>query len=107
MIPPSVRATKEEAFEDCSGLTTAILNNGLEGIGKRAFKGCVLVRIVIPPAVKDFDETAFEDCPNLTTVKFCVEIEEFISGGRGADTGLVEPRGPREVSEHVYLFGQI
>ena len=107
MIPPSVRATKEGAFEDCSGLTTAILNNGLEGIGKQAFKECVLVRIVIPPAVKDFDETAFEDCPNLTTVRFCVEIEEFISGGRGGDTGLMEPRGPREVSEHVYLFGQI
>ena len=29
-----------------------------------------------------------EDCPNLTTVRFCVEIEEFISGGRGGRHGI-------------------
>ena len=44
-------------------------------------QGCVLVRFGIPPAVRVIDETAFEDCSNLTTVRFCDEIEEFVSSG--------------------------
>ena len=56
-----------------------ILNDGLEEVGKWAFKGCAFVRIVIPPAVKEIDETAFKECSNLTSVQFCDEIEEFVS----------------------------
>jgi len=79
-IPPSVREIKNNAFSDCSDLTTAILNDGLEEIGEGAFNGCGLVRIGIPPSVREIDETAFEECSNLTTVQFCDEIEEFVSG---------------------------
>jgi hypothetical protein len=61
-------------------LTTAILNDGLEEIGKWAFASCALVRIDIPPSVREIDETAFEECSNLTAVQFCDEIEEFVSG---------------------------
>jgi hypothetical protein len=60
-IPPSIRAIKKWAFFNCSGLTTAILNDGLEEIGKWAFKGCALVRIDTPPSVREIDETAFEE----------------------------------------------
>jgi hypothetical protein len=77
-IPPSVRAIKKWAFEDCSELITVILNDGLEEIGDRAFEGCALVRIDIPPSVREIDERAFEECSNLTTVQFCDEIEEFV-----------------------------
>ena len=59
---------------------TAILNNGLEEIGKGAFWGCTLVHTDIPPAVRAIDEMAFEECSNLTTVQFCDEIEEFVFG---------------------------
>jgi hypothetical protein len=52
----------------------------METIGKGAFKGCALERIDIPPAVREIDETVFEDCSNLLTVRFCDEIEEFVSG---------------------------
>ena len=79
-IPPSVRAIKKGAFEACSNLRTAILNNGLEEIGVEAFSGCALERIDIPPTVREIDETAFEECSNLLTVRFCDEIEEFVSG---------------------------
>jgi hypothetical protein len=71
---------ENEAFRDCSDLTTAILNDGLKEIGKCAFRRCALVRIDIPPSVREIDETAFEECSNLTTVQFCDEIEEFVSG---------------------------
>ena len=79
-IPSSVRAIRNEAFYNCSALTTAILNNGLEVIGGGAFKGCALVRIDIPPSVREIDETAFKCCSNLSTVRFCDDIEEFVFG---------------------------
>ncbi len=37
VITPAVRAIKDSAFFGCLGLTTVILNNGLEEIGKYAF----------------------------------------------------------------------
>ena len=79
LFPPSIRAIKNFAFFNCSVLTTAILNDGLEEIGKWAFAQCGLVRINIPPSVKEIDERAFEYCSNLLTVRFCAEIEEFVS----------------------------
>ena len=77
--PPPSGAIEYRAFYGCAGLTTAILNDGLEEIGTWAFQGCALVRIVIPPSVKGIDETAFEECSNLTSVQFCDEIGEFAS----------------------------
>ncbi len=51
-IPPSVRAIKKWAFLNCSALTTAILNDGLEEIGEEAFCGSALEGIGIPPSVR-------------------------------------------------------
>jgi hypothetical protein len=79
-IPPAVRAIKEYAFKDCSRLSTAILNEGLEEIVVGVFKGCALVQIMIPPAVRVIHDDAFEECLDSTTVQFCDEIEEFVSG---------------------------
>jgi hypothetical protein len=45
---------------------TAILNDGLEEIGVRVFKGCALVRIVINPAVRVIKIGAFKGCWDLT-----------------------------------------
>jgi hypothetical protein len=38
-----------------------------------------LKEIVIPPAVKAIHDTAFDSCTNLTKVRFCNEIEDFVS----------------------------
>ena len=71
-IPPSVRVIKDWAFYGCSGLTTAILNDGdgLEEIGKWAFSGCALVHVEIPPSVKVIENYAFHFCSGLTTAIF-------------------------------------
>jgi len=58
-----------------------ILNNGLEVIGAQAFQGCTsLLHIEIPSAGRAIDKTAFKRCSDLTTVRFCNDIEEFVSG---------------------------
>ena len=51
-VHPSIKVIPPRAFYRRRGLTTAILNNGLEEIGERAFWGCVLVCINIPPSVR-------------------------------------------------------
>jgi hypothetical protein len=56
------------------------LGNGLEEIGKKSFGYCTsMEEIVIPPAVRDIHGTAFNGCTILTRVKFCDEIEQFVS----------------------------
>ncbi len=59
LFPPSVRAIKEGAFYNCSQLATAILNDGLEEIGRFAFAQSGLVRIDIPPSVRAIKDWAF------------------------------------------------
>ena len=76
-IPPSGRAIKVCAFSYCTQLTTTILNDGLEVIGKRAFYGCALVRINIPPSVRAIKDCAFCHCHALTTVILNDGLEEI------------------------------
>ncbi|KAL3804438.1 hypothetical protein ACHAW5_003484 [Stephanodiscus triporus] len=94
VIPPAVRAIEEGAFYNCTRLTRVTLGSGLEEIEWGAFNTCESMKeivipnnvragedwgIVIPDAVRDIHDTAFKGCTNLTRVKFCDEIEEFVS----------------------------
>jgi len=58
-------------------LATAILNDGLEEIGERAFAGCTLVRIYIPPNVRVIKYQAFFNCSGLTTAILNDGLEEI------------------------------
>ncbi len=81
IIPNAVRAIKVGAFCGCRRLMRrVILGKGLEEIGMNAFGECTsMVEIVIPSAIRDIDDAAFLGCTNLRRVKFCDEIEEFVS----------------------------
>jgi hypothetical protein len=57
--------------------------------------------IVIPPAVRDIHDTAFDNCTNLTRVKFCDEIEEFVSCDGMSDWWN---RGVGKMSLRTYCF---
>ena len=81
VIHPTVRAIKEGAFMNCSGLMTVILCNGLKVNGQGAFNRCVsLSRITIPPAAMGIDEDAFYENSNLMSVVFCDEIKRIVFG---------------------------
>jgi hypothetical protein len=79
IIPNAVRVIEYGAFSNCSELTTVTLGGRLVEIGEYAFKWCQFEDIVIPPAVKRIHDTAFKDSSELSSIKFCEEIEEFVS----------------------------
>jgi hypothetical protein len=71
----------ELAFCVCSSLRDIAIPPAVKEIGELAFCVCTLLReIVIPPSVKVIHKEAFLRCSNLTNVRFCDEIEEFVSG---------------------------
>jgi hypothetical protein len=54
VIPPTVKEIKEDAFPECTQLSLAILQNGLEVIGSGAFSGTSIKSIKIPPLLQIF-----------------------------------------------------
>ena len=73
VIPASVTAIEESAFEECKSLTTlsfASENCALATIGKRAFINCENLggSIAIPDSVTTVGSQSFSGCKNLTGV---------------------------------------
>ena len=62
-IPNSVTSIGSYTFENCSGLTSITIPNSVTSIGWSAFSGCSsLTSITIPNSVTSIGNSAFEDC---------------------------------------------
>ena len=68
-IPNSVTSIASYAFKDCSGLTSVTIPNSVTSIGSYAFNNCSgLTSITIPNSVTSIGWGAFVDCSSLTSV---------------------------------------
>ncbi|MCI6645489.1 MAG: leucine-rich repeat domain-containing protein [Bacteroidales bacterium] len=64
----SVTSIGEEAFAECSGLTSVTIPNSVTSIGNSAFSGCSsLTSITIPNSVTSIADYAFAGCSGLTS----------------------------------------
>ena len=63
-----VTSIGEDAFEDCDGLTSIVIPEGVKSIGANAFSGTSLAAVVIPDSMMSIGERVFEDCCDLASV---------------------------------------
>ena len=65
-----VTSIGNEAFYDCSGLTSVNIPNSVTSIGENAFNGCSgLTSVTIPNSVTSIGNDAFYGCTGLTSIK--------------------------------------
>ena len=68
-IPESVTSIGYGAFSSCRGLTSVTIPNSVTIIGYQAFSGCSgLTSVTIPNSVTSIDDQAFSGCRGLTSV---------------------------------------
>ncbi len=80
-IPEGVTSIDEGAFYNCSGLTSVTLPEGLKSIKHQAFHGCTgLSDITIPEGVTSIANAAFSGCSGLESVSIPSSVTSI--GGR-------------------------
>ena len=113
MIDTGVLSIGNNAFRDCSGLTSVIIPESVESIGRNAFRNCSgLTGLTIPGNVSSIGDSAFQNCSSLTGVTILGNLH-FIGSNAFSDNnaliyikfeGVAPTSGANFSSDNSYLI---
>lgn len=103
----SVVGIGNDAFRDCSALTSVSIHSGITYIGGGAFLNCTsLTSITIPNSVTSIGDGAFEECYRLTSVTIpngVVSIDYNAFSGCSGLTSLYIGYNVSEIGSFAFL----
>ena len=80
ILPNSLAHIGDQAFYNCYGLESLMLNNSLETIGSEAFRNCGGLKgeLILPEALLSVGNNAFTSCDEISTITYnaihCTEM---------------------------------
>ncbi|MDR1115845.1 MAG: leucine-rich repeat protein [Tannerella sp.] len=98
------------AFQDCRGLTSVTISEGLTGIGDYAFSGCgSMTFVTIPNGIASIGDRAFQNCISLTSFTIPNSVTSIGGGAFAGCTGLrtVEAKMVRPPSISPNTFDRV
>ena len=117
-----VTAIGDEAFMNCSGLTSVTIPEGVTTIGRNAFRNCqAMTRVHIGPSVNQVGNSAFGNCMGLKTVEvedvakwFSIDFgnysstplyyaDHFVAGGEEVKD-LVIPGSAKRIGNSALMY---
>ena len=105
-IPKSVTSIGESAFGDCTSLTSVTIPNSVTSIGKAAFYNCTsLTSVTIPNGVTSIGEYAFYKCSSLTSVTIPDSVTHIAANtfsGCSALTSVTIPNSVTSIGDSAF-----
>ena len=104
-IPEGVTSIGDNAFYDCSSLTSVTIPEGVTSIGDNAFYGCSsLASMIIPEGVTSIGNHAFSWCKSLTSVAIPESVTVIGEGAFSRCRGLADQDGFVIVRDVLYFY---
>ena len=98
-IPNSVSSIGDWAFYSCKELTSITIPNSVTSIGNNAFEGCSgLTSITIPNSVTSIGIQAFRECSSLTSVTISDNLTSIDAAAFSGCSGLTSITIPNSVT---------
>ena len=98
-IPNSVTSIGNNSFISCTGLTSINIPNSVTSIGDSAFQGCTyLTSVTIGNSVTSIGHGAFDSCTSLTSVTIGNSVTSIGNGAFASCTGLTSITIPDSVT---------